>query len=499
MSDYLTTDEVDKWLNFQLISKPEQSGKTFVMIKHIIKDLTQPVKGKEIVNFILCDNNLLLTQQTSGRLEKDLAEYIDDDGIAYIELSSHERTEYHDVGAVYQAIVGDGVNNIICCTNGKRMADIAKLIDDINRGRFTKDKFHFNVWLDEADKFIKFIDNTLRPTVDKHSNVDCKLITATSQPLFKKYKYMNVLPIENTTSELYHGWDDNEIRIIDEDGDCADFAEHILTEFSRHVTPGTKWFIPGKRIKKSHDAIRKLCVKRGIAVICVNGDGLKLTLPYTRESILYPKDRDFNTMVLDIYREHKLDRFPLAITGYICIGRGVTIMSEDFMIDYAILSHYSDKSEASQLAGRTKGNTKGFKNYKQPTVFTTEDFDSIAREWESKSRILGQLAFEKEQNGESPVIKVSEVFAVHVKEDTDKDHRVFESQDEAIEFVQETFDLSLHKRNTSDAPKDLQINGKNPSSDELFKRMWGINEKSRVRMSPTSDNKWCVYWRPSLV
>ena len=40
---------------------------------------------------------------------------------------------------------------------------------------------------------------------------------------------------------------------------------------------------------------------------------------------------------------------------------------------------------------------------------------------------------------------------------------------------------------------------KNPSSDELFNRMWGINDKTCVRMVPTIDEKWCLYWRPSLI
>ena len=31
-----TNSELDKWLKFQLICKPEQSGKTFIMIKQII-------------------------------------------------------------------------------------------------------------------------------------------------------------------------------------------------------------------------------------------------------------------------------------------------------------------------------------------------------------------------------------------------------------------------------------------------------------------------------
>ena len=83
-------------------------------------------------------------------------------------------------------------------------------------------------------------------------------------------------------------------------------------------------------------------------------------------------------------------------------------------------------------------------------------------------------------------------------EDTDKQHQVFESHDDAILFGK-TLGAKLNKRTTSEAPKELQTDGKNPSSAELFNRMWGINNKNCVRMIPTSDEKWCVYWRPSLI
>ena len=411
MSDNISGIEVDKWLKFQLICKPEQSGKTFVMISQIIRGLTNPIEGKEIVNFILCDNNLLLTKQTSARVDNDLKEYIHD-GNVYVELSSHARTEYHDIKSVCHAILMKGVRNIICCTNGRRMDDIYELIKDLNRCSFTSGKFHFTIWLDEADKFIKFIDNTLIPIVDHHSNVSVKLITATPQPLFKNYDYMNVFPIENTTSELYHGWSDNVIRIIDLPCNYLKFAEHILSNVvPEEIKPGTKWFIPGLSVKKSHDAIKDMCLEKGMAVLCVNGDGLILTLPTTLERIKYKKDDELNTKIKNIYREHGLHRFALAITGNICIARGITIMSDDFMIDFAILSHYSDKNEASQLAGRMKGNIKGYPSYnpkKPPVIFTTEDFDEIAKELEKKSKALAKFAFEKEQNGLPTVVDKTE-------------------------------------------------------------------------------------------
>jgi hypothetical protein len=413
MSEYISMSAVDKWLNFQLLCKPEQSGKTFIMIQHIIKDLSDPIHGKEIINFILCDNNLLLTKQTSGRVTKDLSKYIHQ-GEVYIELSSHSRTNYHGVESVFSAILDPIINarNIICCTNGSRMEDIERLITLINSSIFTAGKFHFNVWLDEADKFIKFIDNTLCPIVNSYTNVNIKLITATPQSLFQKYKYMNVLPLENTTSDEYHGWGDNSIRIIEKEGGCQVFAEHILTKVAHEeIQPGTKWFIPGLNSKKSHEDIKDICLDKGMAVICVNSDGIVLTLPVTLERVQYTKDDNFNSKIKEIYTEKRLDRFACVITGYICIGRGITIMSENFMIDYAILSHYSNKNEASQLAGRVKGNIKKFTCYnpeKPPVIFTKEEFNSIAIEWEHKSRTLAQLAFQKKQNGQLTVVNKAE-------------------------------------------------------------------------------------------
>lgn len=48
----------DIWERFILICKPEQSGKTFIMIQKINKDLIDEIEKKNIINFIFCDNNL---------------------------------------------------------------------------------------------------------------------------------------------------------------------------------------------------------------------------------------------------------------------------------------------------------------------------------------------------------------------------------------------------------------------------------------------------------
>ena len=86
-------------------------------------------------------------------------------------------------------------------------------------------------------------------------------------------------------------------------------------------------------------------------------------------------------------------------------------------------------------------------------------------------------------------------------ENTDKAHRVFDSQDDAIIFGNITLGVKFNKRKQPLAPYELRRsnNDLNPSCEYLLNRMWGISDKNAARMIPTSDEKWCVYWRPSFI
>ena len=391
-----------------LICKPEQSGKTFVMIQQIIRDISEPIKGKKFINIILCDNNLLLTKQTGDRVKNDLSDY-SVDGELWLELSSSKRTAYHTADSVVGALVTKSVKNVLCCANGIRVDDIYTIIDGLGGVRDASgDEFFFKVWLDEADKFTTFIDQTFRGLLSRQ-NVQLYCITATPKELFTKYNSMNVLPIENTTTEQYHGWSDNKITLIDESIPCGSaFVKHVLDTHQDLIVSGTKWFIPASHTKKSHNEVKEICVEMGFAVLVVNGEGLSLTIPYTKELIKYKKDEELNVKIAEMYRKHSLNSFPFAITGNVCISRGISIMSENFMLDYGILSICSNQQEASQNSGRLKGNIKGWSSYKPPVVFTTERFNSVAEEWETKSRGLAELAFKLDLEGKSTVITKTE-------------------------------------------------------------------------------------------
>jgi len=391
-----------------LICKPEQSGKTFVMIQQIIRDLSVPTEGVKVVNIILCDNNLLLTKQTGERVRKDLSEFSVGDEL-YLELSSAKRTTYHTADSVVGALVTKPVNNVLCCTNGVRVDDIYNIIDGLNGVRDGSGAgFAFKVWLDEADKFTSFIDQTFKGLLSR-SNVQLYCITATPKKLFMKYNSMNVFPIENTTTDEYHGWSDNKLALIDASVPTGTaFVKHVLDTRQELIRPGTKWFIPASYKKSSHTEVKDICVEFGFAVLVVNGDGLSLTMPYTKELILYAKDDELNVKIQHMYDAHSLDSFPFAITGNVCISRGISIMSENFVLDYGILSVCSNQQEASQNSGRLKGNIKGWRSYKPPVVFTTTRFNGVAEEWESKSRGLAELAFQRELDGQSTVITKTE-------------------------------------------------------------------------------------------
>ena len=393
-----------------LICKPEQSGKTFLMVQQIIKDLSFPDDEVKVVNIILCDNNLLLTKQTGERVKKDLSEFsVGGCNELYIELSSSGRTRYRTADSVIGALISKHVTNVLCCANGVRVQDIYEIINALDglKDKFGK-KFFFKVWLDEADKFTSFIDETFMGLL-RMSNVKLYCITATSKALFDKYGSMNVLPIENTTTDDYHGWSDNEIRIIDDSVPTGSaFVKHVLETQKHLIIAGSKWFIPASYKKTTHNKVKDICVDMGFAVLVVNGDGLSLTIPYTKEVIEYKKDDELNIKIKGMYKKHSLNSFPFAITGNVCISRGISIMSEDFILDYGILSICSNPEETSQNSGRLKGNIKHWASYKPPIVFTTKKFNDIAEDWELKSRGLAELAFQRDSEGKGTVITKSE-------------------------------------------------------------------------------------------
>ena len=156
---------------------------------------------------------------------------------------------------------------------------------------------------------------------------------------------------------------------------------------------------------------KRICRSYNFAVFVVNGDGITLARP-GKDDVLIEKEEELKDIILKHVEKHNLTRFPIAITGNICVGRGISMMSEEFIFDFGILSNVTNKDEVSQSAGRLKANMKEWANYKAPVVFTTAKFNKIAREFELQSRALGKLAHDKLLNGEETVVFKNEFKAL---------------------------------------------------------------------------------------
>jgi hypothetical protein len=107
--------------------------------------------------------------------------------------------------------------------------------------------------------------------------------------------------------------------------------------------------------------------------------------------------------------------------------------------------------------------------------------------------------FMPELNKEVKEVKVKEVKPKKPKTDHDDyDDNEFDTQEDAIAFAKEKFGFKLHKRTDAIAPDGISVNGQNPTRDDIRRRQPGLNKISKVRMFPTIEKKWVVFWRPSF-
>ena len=401
------TNKEEVWDRFIMVVKPEQSGKTFVMIKKINEFLEEEIdKGLITVNFIFCDNSLLLTVQTKHRIQKHLPDVKE----LCVELSSGKekdgsaKNNWREV----RCAIEDGCRNVVCCTNGKRTDDILEIVTRMNENNVQK--YNFKIWLDEADKFENYVDKTFIPLLQRHENVDVYMLTATPQPIFQKYKEVRTMALENTTLPEYHGWNDCDIVIRadeagDEAGSTIGFARQIADEMlvNGELVPGAKGYVPANTQKKSHKAMKDMFIMKGVAVFTVNGEGIELALPRDPNAassepptpVVIPKKGELHKNIINLYTDYNVSRWPCVVTGNICVGRGISIQQPDFMFNFSILSNCAKKTETSQNAGRLKGNFKKWPGYAPPRVYTTEKFNKIATDYEHQSREIAKIAFKK--------------------------------------------------------------------------------------------------------
>jgi hypothetical protein len=98
-----------------------------------------------------------------------------------------------------------------------------------------------------------------------------------------------------------------------------------------------------------------------------------------------------------------LDRYPLAITGCLCLERGITFQCapkdghHGFLFDYGIIPPISNKATAYQTMARLFGNIGDFPNYKPCKIYTNSATFKKVRNQEEIAVNLARIMHETGQ------------------------------------------------------------------------------------------------------
>jgi hypothetical protein len=402
---------------YTCICMPCQSGKTrnmqeLMLNYHRMAEMFYP-DGENYINIVICSKNLNLVQQTEARMKKDLfssptSEEDDDsdtssadakiDGDIFSWMSG---TKKNDITArdLYGRIIDEDIRMIVCCAHKKRLEYVSELLAILDRSKVFKQRV--NIWMDEADDYVNLWSDNDFSRFHKVNHIH--LVTATLDSIVERFGRIKIHAMPTTFPKCYHKTRDS--RVVELEVSTRGPLEYIEAVYAIHgetlSAPGMRVFAPGDLTVKSHDAISDFLRSKGFAVCILNGRKKCIYVPgsdkplYIADYLHHDEIMEVGKVIARIYRDEKLSRFPFAITGKICLGRGITFNCEefmtyltteddgtlnsrreldfDFMFDAAIVPTMRDRATLYQCASRVNGNILNFVNYAVPTVYMTAD------------------------------------------------------------------------------------------------------------------------------
>ena len=393
-----------------------QGGKTR-RIKEMIQDEENASPGLHL-NFLIQANNRSLVEQTSLRMDKELYEGNDSD--AKIEGGVYSWHSGNGVRITVDDLVGKimsfDVNMVVCCANRIRLDYLSAVITKLSANfKRYKSPIKANIWIDEADASMCYWRDHDFQDLAKNEFVEkVTMVTATVDAIVKAFKTIRVIPLEQPTLPIYFRVQDYMVERIS----CKKMPAHEFIKMvaernqERYFTAGTRTFAPGAVERKSHEAICEWAISLGAVVVILNGLRKEIRIPSAEGMaptiIPLPKMKEaeepeeIGRSIGRLYKEHKLERYALFITGNICLGRGITFQNDLFLFDHQILPPaFETRAAAYQAACRGAGNVKGLPNFLerqatgfQPTIATTPEMWNLIVEAETIASTLAKKAFE---------------------------------------------------------------------------------------------------------
>jgi hypothetical protein len=428
------------------------------------------------------------------------------------------------------------------CSNQKRFEDGMQFIEAINNNN-TTDIRRIGVYFDEIHEYIT---DSLRSQIEYINNMEkVKCITAlTASPdnVWQSdgfWSKLKLIKLDELSESNYVGYKDMIFNCIDDffenpyirphpfnydelDRTNIEYIKHVLHKHPEILGDDTRSFIPAHKRRSGHNSVREVVYGINPRAVVIVINGFEKTLQYHDDSgnkktiALSAEDEEVCETISRLVLEHNLQGRPIVITGLLCVGMGQTLTHPSLgSFTSAIFGHLDlTNDEIYQLFGRITGRMKHWDKYVQTQIYCPTGIMHRCIVMEDCARNMateynGEVVSQEDYRGpmkrngdvgEDAIanIRISKKTTPKKDIDKDKDFRIFELQEDAIQFAK-GLGFKLRKRSTTDAPKELLINGQNPTKDILLNRMWGLSENNRVRMVPIIDDKWCVYWRPSMI
>lgn len=407
---------------------PAQSGKTRKMeelIKeHKLGELFDPVD----INIIISANSKLLVEQTKTRMTNDLATESEAGandacikGNVFSWTSGTKESNITPVDLAFR-LLGE-IEMVVICAHATRLRYLLQTLERLTAcPMFTK---KINIWIDEADDSINLWSKYEQILTMRMIN-QVTLVSATFDSVMSKYKSLSVLPYLKTHPECYRGLRSATRCEVNFVGSAPEYVKRVIeTNAEKLVKPGMRAFIPGSIAKVTHDAIADFLHKEhGFVVIIINGERKEILVPehepidlrcyLTVENGQVPTE--FNTQLAKLYKENNWARFPLAITGFYCVERGVTFqcgpeegVHDGFMFDYGIIPPIACAAEAYQTMARLFGNVGHITGYKAVEVYTNAvTFTRVERQEEIAINIARMVAEQGLENVDKKDLKAAQ-------------------------------------------------------------------------------------------
>ena len=365
---------------FKILVKPCQSGKTQLVINDILTKIE--TNGNKSICFV--DNSVLQNDQFMTRLNKDI-EHLDS-------FSNRKHKINHtELCGFAMKLMMNRMNNITACSNYSQVDKITQLINILSESNY---QGNIDVYIDEIDnnQTLLFdrnpLDENKRSYNKKFLDIleECPFIntvnfvTATPERVFKYFQEhsmkLELFYIKETHNDKY-------FRFQDASFICSKRNLKKFISFSRQMiekieSPNCNLFIPSKRMKKSHNITRQILENHKFNVLVINSDGKKLYLQTGEIINVSESGKEIGNIIADVYDKYNLKDQRFAITGSICLARGITINTPRFMLTHAIYGDFllNNRDNAVQTAMRICGNSKEFPNFVRTQVFCSKNFRS---------------------------------------------------------------------------------------------------------------------------